>query len=240
MAVASLPRARALLAAALAASVHAKLVTWNNTVPRLDSTGQIMDSHDNSLRKYPAVDPDGYYWLHGIAYGGCREPPNQGCDQVGKPPCGFQPNHTIDIYRSRDLSSGSWEYVGVAVAPDQRPAGVVFRPSAIWNPNTNQTVLWINWVASNGTYMGYAAFTAPGPAGPFTLQSTVVPLPVNNATAHCGDYQLFVDETDGTPYVITSCNHYMLIAELEKDMLSGTGRYIQFTDQYFVEAPAMF
>ena len=67
--------------------------------------------------------------------------------------------------------------VPVAVAPDQRPAGVVFRPAAIWNPNTNTTVLWLNWVAANGTYMGYAAFTsqAPdgGPEGPFALQRSV-------------------------------------------------------------------
>lgn len=236
-------RTALLVAAAVVASAvtpaRAKLVTWNNTVPRLDSTGQIMDAHDNSLRKYPAVDPDGYYWLHSISYGACKEPPGMGCDQVGKPPCGFQPNHTVNIWKSKDLSSGSWEYQGVALAPDQRPAGVVFRPSAIWNPNTNKVVLYINWVNPQGVYEGYAAFTSPSPAGPFTMQSTVVPLPINNATSHCGDYQLFIDD-DGTPYIITSCNHFMFVAELNPDMLSGTGRYVQFTDQYFVEAPAMF
>lgn len=51
---------------------------------------------------------------------------------------------------------------------------------------------------------GYAAYTAPGPAGPFALQRAVTNVSTNNATWHCGDFHLFVDD-DGTPYIISAC-----------------------------------
>ena len=44
-----------------------------------------MDSHDFSLHLYP----DGYYYMTSVAYGGCEEPANLGCDQT-KDHCGFQ------------------------------------------------------------------------------------------------------------------------------------------------------
>ena len=59
--------------------------TINNLVPRLDNKGNIMDSHDFSLHLYP----DGYYYMTSVAYGGCREPQNLGCDQTSDH-CGFQ------------------------------------------------------------------------------------------------------------------------------------------------------
>lgn len=157
-----------------------------------------MDSHDFSLRLYP----DGYYYLTSVAYGGCMEPANLGCDQTSDH-CGFQLNHTVNAWRSRTLASGSWEFVAEVLAPTNRPAGTLYRPDAIWNPNTNETVLWHNYVEPDGTYAGYAAYTAPGPAGPFTLQRTVTNVSTNNATWHCGDFHLFVDD-DGTPYIISA------------------------------------
>ena len=58
------------------------------------------DDHDNQLRPIrirPAnLDPLAgcrYYYMHSVAYGGCKEPANLGCDQTPDH-CGFQMNHT--------------------------------------------------------------------------------------------------------------------------------------------------
>lgn len=76
---------RAAAIAAAAACVVCTPTTINNLVPRLDNKGNIMDSHDFSLYLYP----DGYFYLTSVAYGGCTEPANLGCDQTPDK-CGFQ------------------------------------------------------------------------------------------------------------------------------------------------------
>ena len=136
-----------------------------------------------------------------IAYGECKEPANQGCDETPDK-CGFQPNHTINIWRSPDLSTGSWEFVTAAVTLENRPPGTIYRPDAIWNPHTNEVVLWFNWLNAEGVYMGYAAYTAPQIEGPYTRQRDIVNVTIQNATENCGDFHLFIDPKDNTPYVI--------------------------------------
>ena len=212
----------------------------DNLSPRLDSTGQIMDSHDFSLHRYPGFD--GYYMVS-IAYGECKEPANLGCDQTPDK-CGFQANHTINVWHSLDLSSGSWTFVTAAVTLDNRPPGTIFRPDAIWNPHTQQVVLWFNWLNAAGVYEGYAAYTAPSPLGPFTRQRASVNTSMQNATESCGDFHLFIDPADQTPYVIAGCGFHMWIERLLPNMLdsagdtSPAGRYL--FSEYFIEAPALF
>jgi hypothetical protein len=169
-----------LLAACLAASSTARLMTINNTAPRLDDGGAILDGHDGTILRVGGAGP---YWLLTLAYGGCQEPAAQGCDQTPDH-CGFRLDHNISLYTSADLSSGSWKFVRHAIEVAQRPSGTVFRPDLVFNPNTHKFVLWWNWVAANGTYMGYAAATADAVAGPYTFQKPVVPLTFNNATWH--------------------------------------------------------
>ena len=212
----------------------------NNLAPRLDVNGQIMDSHDFSIHKYPGMLG---YTMVSIAYGTCMEPANQGCDQTGDK-CGFQPNHTINVWNSPDLSSGSWKHVTTAVDLSNRPPGTIYRPDGIWNPNTQEMVIWYNWLNSQGVYEGYAAYTAPTPAGPFTRQRAVVNVTIQNSTEDCGDFHLFVDPADNTPYVIAGCGFHMWIERLMPNMLdsagdtSPTGRYL--FSEYFIEAPALF
>lgn len=122
----------------LATAAAAAPVFFNNLAPRLDSTGAIIDGHDSSIRKY---GPTGPYYMHTVAYGLCQEPPRYGCDQTSVH-CGFEANHSINVWKSANLSSGSWEFVSTAIQPSQRPAGTLFRPDAIMNPYTNETVLW--------------------------------------------------------------------------------------------------
>ncbi len=210
---------------------------FDNMSPRLDESGAIMDSHDFSLRRIPS-DPD-YYYMTSIAYGLCKEPANKGCDQTSDH-CGFQSNHTINVWKSRDLSSGSWEFVTTAITEAQRVDGTIFRPDGIWNPHTNQWVLWYN----APDYMGYSAYTAPSPSGPYTLARTSVNVTIQNKTENCGDFHLFIDPVDKTPYVIAGCGFHMWIERLLPNMLdsagdvSPTGRFL--FDEYFIEAPALF
>ena len=116
-----------------------------------------------------------------------------------------------------------------AVDLANRPPGTIYRPDATWNPNTNETVLWFNWLDAQGHYEGYAAYTAPTPAGPYTRVRNQVntsnacvagqrrqntrarlfshpphPRPLPRAplpfcSANCGDFHLFVDPADNTP-----------------------------------------
>lgn len=57
---------RAATLAALAAAAAAVPVVINNTLPRLDSNGVIMDAHDGSIQRF---EPGGPYYLHAVSYG---------------------------------------------------------------------------------------------------------------------------------------------------------------------------
>ena len=95
--------------AATITTTSAKSVTIDNTKPKLSTTGQIVNAHDGTYRRF-----GDYYWYHGAEYGLCKEPPKQGCDQTSDH-CGFHNDHNVSIWRSKDLSSGSWEFVGRAM-----------------------------------------------------------------------------------------------------------------------------
>ena len=88
-----------------------------------------------------------------------------------------------------------------------------------------------------------AAYTAASIEGPFTRMRETVNLTIANATSSCGDFHLFVDPADGTPYVIAGCDFHMWIERLAPSMLDSahdttpTGRYL--FDEYFIEAPAL-
>jgi len=131
------------------------------------------------------------------------------------------------------LSSRSWTYVGNAIAVADRPFGLVFRPTAVYNPNTKLYVLWWNWYNSTGNY--YAAATGPTPAGPFKLQVDAV----NVTRKKGGDFHLFVDD-DGTGYVIYSWDYWINIDQLTPDFLHSTTKATPNFPEYFVEAPNLF
>ena len=67
---------------------------------------------------------------------------------------------------------------------------------------------------------------------------------MQNSTESCGDFHLFFDPGDNTPYIIAGCGFHMWIERLLPSALdsagdtSPTGRYL--FSEYFVEAPALF
>lgn len=238
-----LPALSLLLLAPLVA--QGKLVTFDNNAPRLDVHGNIIDAHDGSIQRFT---PDGPYYMHAMQYGLCKEPDNYGCDQTPDK-CGFRLDHNISVWVSPDLSSGSWVYAGNAIAIADRPAGTVYRPHAVYNPNTNEYVLWWNYVTPTGQYNGYAVAVSSTPVGPFRLVNEQVN--ITRLKGGAGDFDLFVDYnvTLGryVGYVIYSAAYYTSIEELTPDFYDSTGRTAQCTPEgaamfaeYFTEAPVMF
>eukprot|EP00041_Stephanoeca_diplocostata_P012805 m.215447 g.215447 ORF g.215447 m.215447 type:complete len:427 (+) comp19097_c0_seq3:50-1330(+) len=245
-----------------------KDVTVSNVQPKLDIHGNIVNAHDGTYRYF-----EGYYWYHGAEYGLCNEPAKRGCDQTpGRdgPPypapghCGFQADHNVSIYRSKDLTSGSWEFMGRAVhcATDVPNCGILYRPHLVHNPNTNLYVLFVNFVSKTHSYGGNAVFTAPTPAGPFTLKNKQMNLsrlcpgpaipdgqPCGAAQGGCGDYDVLVDPRDGAAYIIYGCNFWMSIERLTDDYYNSAGENASIMNgafngnvfpEYFTEAPAFF
>ena len=213
----------------LLSSAHATPVVFVNTQPVLDVHGATLDAHDQSIRQWRG---DAHYYRHAVAYGGCQEPPGQGCDRTSAN-CGFEDNHTINVWRSLTMASGSWEPVGPAIVPSQRPAGIVFRPSAILNVATNTTVLMWN---TNAAYP--VAVSTSGPAGPFT---TVVHGGLNVSVDGESDFQLFRDDQhEAQGYIIYSAGFKIHIEALSRDFLSVRANASYTFAEYFVEAPTLF
>lgn len=131
-------------------------------------------------------------------------PPHQaanttGCDIPPDTRCGFRLDHNVSIYSSHTLASGTWRFEGHAFDYRDRPPGTLFRPCAVFNPNTREYVLWWNYVHPNGTYAGFAAATADSPVGPFRQRVVSVNITYERADVQAGDLKLFVDD-DGAGY----------------------------------------
>lgn len=221
-------------------NVSSTRITINNTAPRLDVNGQIMDAHDLSLR----VLPDGTFIMHTIEYGLCIAPSKLGCDSTPDH-CGFRGTHNITVWTSPDLSSGSWTKHGNAFELAARPAGLIFRPDAIFNPDTQLWVLWFNLASGGNTYV---TCVSKSPFGPFSDFQTSN---VTDATWTGGDFHLFRDETPtgaGQPYVVftgmskaAGLDHKIRITQLTRDMRNAAPGFDAYMfSETFTEAPAVF
>ena len=231
-------------------------VTFDNTAPRLDTNGSVVNAHDGTIRYV-----DGWWWLHAASYGagGCMDPPQTGCQHVGGGGgCGFQSNHNVSIWRSRDMRQGSWEFVGNAVECETAPdCQILYRPHMVWNPNTQLYVLFYNYVARTagvGSRNGVA--TSPHPAGPWKIANgamrTARPHLPSNSNGSVGDFDVLVD-TDGKAYMAYSFGP-MSIERLDDDYLNAaTGEGVNATfpggpgnptgtllPENFVEAPSLW
>ena len=226
----------------IVATTEARRVSIRNDQPRLDSTGAIMDAHDCSIR----VLPNGTYVMHAIEYGLCVAPTGQGCDQTPDH-CGFRDTHNVTVWTSQDLTSGSWVRAGDAFPLATRPAGLIFRPDAIFNPNTNLWVLYYNQATPGNVYI---SSTSPSPFGPFTgfAQTNVTGGGTEQWTG--GDFHLFTDGAQG--YIVwtgmshvAGLDHKIRISKLTPDFLGVTDdEPYMFNDNAptttFNEAPSVF
>ena len=236
---------RLALLAALAARSSARLVTFSNVAPRLDSQGRIMNAHDGTTRRYA---PGGRFYYHAMSY------PST-CNETGKingcTDCIYGTANGVSVWSSPDLSSGSWEleeavYPGAAGFPEC----TYFRSQTVFNAATSTYVLWVNMAGCkpgvcSGPCPSYATATAPAPQGPWKFNGFAQPhnLTIANNT---GDFALFVDD-DGAAYAIVTHGiagagyRQMFVYQLSADYLSFTSaRTPELPGPHLVEAPAMF
>lgn len=191
-------------------------VTLENTTPRTDVNGQIMDCHDGCLRFF-----EGRFYLYGTRYGATD---------------GFTNANRYVCYSSDDLVR--WIPHGELLGPT--PEGVYYRPYVVWNPATRLYVLWFNWYPK--LWEGqFASAISERPEGPFRVVDPHIKL----RGAKPGDHNLFVDD-DGRGYVIYTDiaghgqgRHAMSIERLTDDFTASTLESSEVLDRC-VEAPAMF
>ena len=211
-----------------------------------------MDIHDGTIIQW---NNTGLYYWYGMGYGNCTEPTYWDCSPVvtGLPRsmCGFQPNHTINIYTSPDLIN--WTYVGDALPFNTRPFGIYFRPKVIYNKMTQKYVLWINWVSyeqhmdniSTVNYYNtsYIVATSNSPNGPFEIETLRADVLYSHSA---GDFVIFIDETtpNNTAYIAydaMSDDHKISIEPLTYDYLNSVpSENSGFISKRYHEAPALF
>eukprot|EP01084_Bolivina_argentea_P087642 158294_1 len=219
----------------------AKTITISNTEPRLDTNGNIINAHDGVVQQF---EPNGDFFFYGMGYGNCLEPPgSNGCaDGSVNDSCGFEYNHTINLYTSPNLTSGSWKYQGNILPIANRPGGILFSPIVVFNKNTNKYILWAIWLANpNFSTSKYLVAESTSPFGPFI---TVIEN-VNVTQSIPGSGQIFVDnDAKNTAYLIYTSladNHRILIEQLNSDYMSSAGSTTKlFNSSGCVEIPTMF
>jgi len=201
-------------AMSLAQTPKFRSVTVQNTAPRLDVEGNVIDAHDGCLHFYA-----GRYYLYGTAYGKTA---------------GYTINNRFRVYSSPDLEHWTFEGELLKAPPD----GVYYRPYVAYNERTHKYVLWYNWYPKlwDGQ-VGVAISDTP--VGPFTIVSTHVEL--SQAKDHPGDGSLFVDD-DNTAYFIYTAidqHHSIRVERLAPDFLSSTGQ-VSGVLGVGCEAPSIF
>ncbi|AWX43697.1 Beta-galactosidase [Flagellimonas maritima] len=191
----------------------AQKITVDNTMPRLDEKGQIVDAHDGRIIQFG----DRYYW-YGTAYGDTN---------------GFTTKNQYVCYSSSDLKN--WKSHGPLLK--NQPIGVHYRPHVIYNKTTKNYVLWYNWYPKlwDGQF-GVAV--SKNPEGPFTIVNDNTSMA--HSDIGLGDLGLFVDK-DGTAYVSynTIKDHQVSVEKLSDDYLSSTKENGGFIAKH-MEAGAMF
>ncbi len=208
------PGSKSILTSHAAETPQFHSVTIQNTEPRLDVNGEIIDAHDGCLQFF-----EGRYYLYGTAYGKSA---------------GFSINNRFRVYSSSDLEH--WNLEGeILKAP---PDGVYYRPYVIYNAATQKYVLWYNWYPKlwDGQ-IGVAVSDTP--VGPFTIVNAKVEL--SHASDQPGDGGLFVDK-DGTAYFIYTVigqDHAIRIERLRSDFLGSTKETSKILGKG-CEAPALF
>ena len=242
-----------------------KVITFDNTKPRLDASGAILKAHDGTTQRF---EENGRFYYHAMGYPACNQTGHiNGCvtdppSGKGRKTCIYGANNSLLVYSSADLSSGSWrlEETVYPSAGGGFPQCTYFRSQAVYNPTTKKFVLWANTAgchngackhvspSNNGKCAAYNVGVADSAAGPYTFVGTTEPTAASmQHTGGIGDYALFVD-TDGTGYIVLT--HLvdgagprdMYIFKLSPDFLSieSSSSVGPLPGPNLVEAPAMF
>ena len=169
----------------------------DNTAPRVDEAGQLMDVHDGNVLLHEGV----WHWF-GMGYRDCELEtgliPPRYCPGIYREfgHCGFRTDHAINLYTSPDLET--WTFVGDILPPDSRPEGIYFRPKVLHNAATGEWVLWVNHLAPaisplvSYPHAGFLVAASATPAGPYTVVTERASVEVSGG----GDFAVMVDPAD--------------------------------------------
>jgi len=119
-----------------------------------------------------------------------------------------------------------------------RQNGTVFRPQVIFNPSSNQFLMWYEnrYPCTDRSCSHYVVATSSTPQGPFktTVESVQFPCPVG------GDFSLFIDSSsNNTGYVIVTATVFC-IAKLDSTYTKTTGEYATIVPPGSDEGPNLF
>jgi hypothetical protein len=185
----------------------------DNTKPRLDEKGNIVDAHDGRVIQFGKT----FYW-YGTAYGATN---------------GFTKANEYVCYSSTNLHN--WKYEGKLL--QQKPVGVYYRPHVAYNSDTKKYVLWYNWYPKlwDGQF-GVAE--SNNPTGPFTIINDNVK--VKQQALGVGDLGIFVDD-DKKAYLSynTISNHKVSVELLDETYTASTMQGSEFIAEH-CEAGSMF
>ena len=182
-------------------SAEPKTVTIDNTQPRLNTNGSILNAHEGVIKRW---DDKGLFYYYALSYELCNESTIV-CDQTGG--CAHTYDHNISIWSSPDLSSGSWKFEKSIfdTTTTNRPTGVYFRPYIFYNPNKNKYVIWIHnegynlSIHTNRTNVVLESENN-SPLGPFKVINAAAG--VTNTTSTGDIYGFQDDDKDQTGYII--------------------------------------
>eukprot|EP01048_Picozoa_sp_COSAG05_P001837 COSAG05_NODE_66_length_22253_cov_14.954455_10_plen_601_part_00 len=167
------------------------LYTIDNTLPRTDTAGKIVNAHQGHITQFP----DGrFYWV-GSAWVPC--PLKQGIDgcHVGTTrnmqweTCGFG-NNNISVYSNDRLANNGWRMeTNDALPRANRLVGQYWQPNFEYNPATQLYVMWWIYSKPNMTIGLVQSGTASRPGGPYTITNGNVTLAQSSFTSA----ELFID-----------------------------------------------
>jgi hypothetical protein len=185
----------------------------DNSKPRLDEKGNIVDAHDGRIIQFGKT----FYW-YGTAYGATN---------------GFTKVNDYVCYSSTNLSQ--WKFEGKLLP--EKPSGVYYRPHVAYNNKTNKYVLWYNWYPKlwDGQF-GVAESSSP--TGPFKIINDNVK--VKQQALGVGDLGIFVDD-DKKAYLSynTISGHKVSVELLDENYTASTMQGSEFIAEH-CEAGSMF
>ncbi len=203
-----------------------------NGKPFLDTNGNRIQTHGGSV-----LFDGGKFWWYG-----------ENKEFTTSSYCAIRHNG-VKMYSSDDLYN--WTDEGIVLYPSDDPKNplhqtrIAERPHIIYNEKTKLYVMWIKLMGSSENIADsgcqyYGVAVSPKITGPYELIKTFHPCSMNS-----GDFDLYVNPSDGKAYIYFERVHTELIcADLTDDYTGVTGYYTSHFPYLYPpftrEAPAFF
>jgi hypothetical protein len=181
----------------------------DNTKPRTDTNGDIVNAHQGHITRFQQKDGTWRFFWVGSAWvpcrpdvpgsplhppgtcvdgqpivnGECFESKTNGCLSMKYGACGFN-NNNISVYSNPTLSNTGWRIeTKDAVPRATRTVGEYWQPNFEYNPGTKKYVLWYLYSKPNTTIGKIMVGLADTPSGPFVTANNNVSLKYKSFTS---------------------------------------------------------